>query len=474
MKFKKKLTDLASLFQLVDPLTNKILNRFYLNLPKLMLGLEYKWYYIVNFPGANIDDKSIPYNRELFFNNLNDRNCLTLGLVLLKESKKKTEDKLISLTNDIVSNCNNSYELKLFNVGKYYEIVIIDDKTTISFYDLDIVNNKIVKSNNKPFIISIRGINKIKFSHGDIWRSLTLSTLSWLDRSLNGYLASLDGINVSENNFILNLLVNCFILDDNNEFMKDIIYNEYFTNNIKSLPKISLKDTRNISSRKKLFFKLYGFYYKAFNNLSWKDTIVISNLLKYIPENIHINIVRYFKNSYTPFDGVNEVDILINWYQSKFRILDYSLVRDYYRMIIELDLFLNINISSLKRLKIEHDKLVKELNFKNIIHKPLNIDHKYEKLNLPFSIITTNEDLYLEGIKQKHCVGIYYDYINSGKCAIYTDTYQDLDYTLEVNIIDNKPILIQCRGKFNNLPPKKYIDKVSKYLTIHEKIYNMF
>ena len=75
------------------------------------------------------------------------------------------------------------------------------------------------------------------------------------------------------------------------------------------------------------------------------------------------------------------------------------------------------------RLKLEHDKWYKEIA--DILYKgdltPLTIEDIYIDFAefSGFELIKTTDELYGEGLLQKHCVATYIPQVNSGECAIY-------------------------------------------------------
>jgi hypothetical protein len=89
---------------------------------------------------------------------------------------------------------------------------------------------------------------------------------------------------------------------------------------------------------------------------------------------------------------------------------------------------------SLKRLKVEHDKMAKEITNIILKYEPLrnlNIGLVFKKFAeySGYTMLMTNHDLIAEGNRMGHCVGTYSSSVDSGSCSIYVVG----GYTLQVS-----------------------------------------
>lgn len=140
-------------------------------------------------------------------------------------------------------------------------------------------------------------------------------------------------------------------------------------------------------------------------------------------------------------------------------------------MTEDLNLLVNLKITSVKRIIKEHDLLAKEIAIRET-KTPLVVHHRFLKLNTPFKLINTMALLILEGKIQRHCVASYYNDVNNGKCAIFTDIFKEKRYTIEIIFSEDKYLLSQCRGRFNSNPPEAYLKYVRTQIKrINEKNY---
>lgn len=131
---------------------------------------------------------------------------------------------------------------------------------------------------------------------------------------------------------------------------------------------------------------------------------------------------------------------------------DFNFLRDCTNMAMKLNRKINISWS-VKRLKSEHDDMSYEITKILLSHD--NKDLKINDIYLEFSeemgieIIKSNFQLALEGMRQKHCVANYSEYINRGRCAIFK--YKG--FTIELKIKGGFGLVIgQFRGYMNCAP----------------------
>ena len=153
-----------------------------------------------------------------------------------------------------------------------------------------------------------------------------------------------------------------------------------------------------------------------------------------------------------------------------------NLTEDYIKLCYETKTLVNLNINSIKRLKTEHDLLVKKLEqIKISKNKKLNIHKDFKSLTLPknFELIEKEGRLYLQGLKQHNCVFTRRDIINKGLVAIYNLNYQGADYTLEIKRIKRDNHQSLCMGEFKGIYNKNPKTEVISYVkAILEKFNN--
>ncbi|EAK0463639.1 hypothetical protein YZ56_05910 [Campylobacter upsaliensis] len=148
-----------------------------------------------------------------------------------------------------------------------------------------------------------------------------------------------------------------------------------------------------------------------------------------------------------------------------------ELIEDYTRLTYMTKELVNLNIKSLKRMQVEHDKLVSILNIKQIPKsKKLKIDTSFLDLKLPnnFKLLKNEKELYLQGLKHKNCVYTRKHRINQGLSAIYNLNLKEIDYTLELTKNrKNQFSIYELKERFNQIPPKEvslYVKNILKEL----------
>lgn len=146
------------------------------------------------------------------------------------------------------------------------------------------------------------------------------------------------------------------------------------------------------------------------------------------------------------------------------------LFMDSLSMAKKLDKKINLNWST-KRLKLEHDKMSKELT--EIIYTHLNEKLRIKSIYKEFAefsglkILTDTKSLALEGMRQSHCVAGYSGRVNNGQCAIYVVG----DYTLDVGREweHNTIVIRQFRGYRNKKAPQELYDTIQHVLDEFKK-----
>ena len=131
------------------------------------------------------------------------------------------------------------------------------------------------------------------------------------------------------------------------------------------------------------------------------------------------------------------------------------------------------------RLKVEHDKMAREITLIKISCnklKDLTINRAYIDFAefSGYKLLTTNFDLYYEGMRQHHCVATYISYVNRGRSGIYHINgytlelqfglrYVTCERNMESKTIDetNKLRISQFKGLFNESAPDELYDEVN-------------
>lgn len=110
------------------------------------------------------------------------------------------------------------------------------------------------------------------------------------------------------------------------------------------------------------------------------------------------------------------------------------LIRDYIEDHKSLKKMMSLKITSVKRIEDEHQKMSKERMIQGI--KEIKVAKPYKDIltDLPFEceLIQDKKRLLQESLDQDHCVATYGQQINSGSCAIFSLTYNEKRFTLQV------------------------------------------
>ncbi|MCX2716824.1 PcfJ domain-containing protein [Helicobacter sp. MIT 21-1697] len=144
-----------------------------------------------------------------------------------------------------------------------------------------------------------------------------------------------------------------------------------------------------------------------------------------------------------------------------------QLLKDYVELVYQTKSTFNLKIQSIKRIKQEHDVLVKELEKSKIPkNKKLKISAEFIHLNLPqnFTLLKTEKELYLQGQKQHNCVWTRKNRINQGLSAIYNLNYKKKDYTLEIEKKRKQFAIFELKGRYNQHPTREVLSYVRNQL----------
>ncbi|EAI5592840.1 hypothetical protein B6463_08625 [Campylobacter jejuni] len=132
------------------------------------------------------------------------------------------------------------------------------------------------------------------------------------------------------------------------------------------------------------------------------------------------------------------------------------LLVDTINMALEIKEPISLKLKSYKGIQREHDRILSLYleKSKTSNKTTLKIAKEYKELakKLPkeFELIKTETRLQQEGLIQSHCVYSYKDTINKGQCAIFSLSYKNQRYTLEIRMNRQKKyILEEIKGKNN-------------------------
>lgn len=278
-------------------------------------------------------------------------------------------------------------------------------------------------------------------------------------------------------------------MDENKRFLSDI-KKELFDRSLIIPAKVSGLCNK-LYLNKKSFLEI-EYKYKPLNRVN-KEPLSKSVLIKkaqaYLSENqlqkfwnIDVENINFYDVDYRSGRDIAKIlytELIlsnIKRHDKSFPKDDYMkikiLIEDYFNssFTLGLDDELSYNISSIKALNKKHGRqtrLLAELDFKK--HKSkYKIEMKnsenspFKKLKLPdkYKQIKSAEELYLEGAIQHNCVFSYLNKINNGNCIIYSRTYKDKRYTIEIAHKKNKFTLAQLRGPFNSNPPEELTNEI--------------
>lgn len=146
-----------------------------------------------------------------------------------------------------------------------------------------------------------------------------------------------------------------------------------------------------------------------------------------------------------------------------------DLLRDYISLCFENNIEIEIP-AGINRLEDLHDSAMWEVNKKNA--ECYSKEFKYEisedftkvwaERGLKFKRLTTPYEMYLQGIKQQHCIGTNYA-TTLGNYAFYTFTHQEKEW--DIQIYKNGSVG-QFYGRKNKSVPQELKDKVVKNIDL--------
>jgi len=202
--------------------------------------------------------------------------------------------------------------------------------------------------------------------------------------------------------------------------------------------------------------------------------IIDVNKIPYI-----INFIkRNHKNlsSLLEAEGYPRVDSLLYYFfLSKDNRCEKYIFHDYIRMIRKEGQKINLNISSYKSIRRNHDKISADILSKNKDNRRLKVSKVYPKIKsipgLEVEMIRKSDRLNEESEILHHCVHGYKEKINRGECAIYSLVHEGERYTLQISSEKaydemsvprraasedyvNELKITQLKGKYNCNAPK--------------------
>lgn len=197
--------------------------------------------------------------------------------------------------------------------------------------------------------------------------------------------------------------------------------------------------------------------------------------LKYkedIPKLMEFVKVIFNKNSFKNILTRNkEIEKIKNFFKIYFcftlKVDSYKerIIEDYINLCFLEKRKINLKIKSYKRIENEHNELAMKNGLRGQ-RLEIRKDNPFLKLKFPdeFEMIKDVERLYQEGVLNRNCVFSYLDYINSGKCMIYSTIYEEERHTIEIGIEDNKFILKQIMTYANSEANSKLVKEIKKIL----------
>ena len=218
-------------------------------------------------------------------------------------------------------------------------------------------------------------------------------------------------------------------------------------------PPIKLCEIQNYHNKREFCEKQFGIKLRtSVNRLSFKRLYAACCAQNYV----------ILKQIPFLFDGVHDIDfdflpsrrdkkriafVYLKWYLKnigKLAAADYdeicNVLNDYLEFAERLNEPVDIRMGKHKLFR-EHDRLADIIIIKSYRGKKLVVPEtplKYLKLPNEFCLLKTKESLILEGRRNHNCVGGYIDYINRGKCVVYTADIGGEHLTIEVSLRKHK------------------------------------
>lgn len=271
-------------------------------------------------------------------------------------------------------------------------------------------------------------------------------------------------------------------LGETNYFIKDIL-KDYISNPVKISVPIDFKLLENAKNKKHLLeikTRKQGLF-NRFNKISLNFSYTILKVLKHINEKeLNKIISKEILIDGSEREKINE--FFLKYYKKQITDFDYedgyyeTIVYDYIDMTRQLKRKFNLDITTMKKLYKEHDRVAEIQRVKKYKKMELKIkpSNPFLQLELPpeFKMLETKEEFFKEGKENNNCVFSYIPLVNEEKCIIYTTLYQKKKYTIEIGKKRTQFVLRQIKGYGNSDAPGeliKYIEKCIKDQRINNK-----
>lgn len=262
-------------------------------------------------------------------------------------------------------------------------------------------------------------------------------------------------------------------LGETNYLIKDIL-EDYISDPIKISVPIDFKLLENAKNKKHLLelkTRKQGLF-NRFNKISLNFSYTILKVLKHINEKelnkvilkeiliegserekINQFFLKYYKNQITDF-----------YYDDCYH--ETQIIYDYIFMVRQLKRKFNLDITTMKKLYKEHDRIAEVQRMEEYKKMDLKIkpSNPFLQLELPpeFKMLETKEEFLNEGKENNNCVFSYIPAVNKERCIIYTTIYKKKRYTIEFGKKKTKFTLEQIRGYSNSSAPKELIEYIGE------------
>ncbi|BBA53218.1 hypothetical protein FV113G1_P10190 (plasmid) [Fusobacterium varium] len=261
-------------------------------------------------------------------------------------------------------------------------------------------------------------------------------------------------------------------LGETNYFIKDIL-EDYISDPIKISVPIDFKLLENAKNKKHLLelkTKKQGLF-NRFNKISLNFSYTILKILKHINEReLNKVILKEILINGSEREKINQ--FFLKYYKEHITDFDHedgyyeTIVYDYIDMTRQLKRKFNLDITTMKKLYKEHDRVAEIQRVKKYKKMELKIkpSNPFLQLELPaeFKMLETKEEFFNEGKENNNCVFSYIPAVNEENCIIYTTIYQKKRYTIEFGKKRTQFVLRQIKGYGNSEAPEELIEYIEK------------
>lgn len=262
-------------------------------------------------------------------------------------------------------------------------------------------------------------------------------------------------------------------LGETNYFIKDIL-EDYISDPIKISVPIDFQLLENAKNKKHLLelkTRKQGLF-NRFNKISLNFSYIILKVLKHINEKeLNKVILKEILIEGSEKEKINQ--FFLNYYKEHITDIspdDYSderhVLYDYIFMVRQLKRKFNLDITTIKKLYKEHDRIAEFQRIRDYKKMELKIkpNNPFLQLELPeeFKMLETKEEFFNEGKENNNCVFSYIPSVNEENCIIYTTLYKDKKYTIEFGKKRTQFVLRQIKGYGNSEAPEELIEYIVK------------